>query len=164
MELLQPSFGLIFWMCLTFGILIFILTRFAWKPIMKMLSEREQSIEDALNKAEEAKKQMENLKADNEKLLAQARAERESILREAKEMKDGIIAQAKATADSEAKRMIATAKESIDREKQAAVADLKNQVASYSIEIAEKLVRKKMESNKEQEELVNKAISKFQLN
>ncbi len=164
MELLQPSFGLIFWMCLTFGILIFILTRFAWKPIMKMLSEREQSIEDALNKAEEAKKQMENLKADNEKLLAQARAERETILREAKEMKDGIIAQAKATADTEAKRMIATAKESIDREKQAAVADLKNQVAAYSIEIAEKLVRKKMESNKEQEELVNKAISSFQLN
>ncbi len=164
MGLITPEIGLLFWMFVTFGIVFFILAKFAWKPIMKSLSEREDSIAEALDKAEEAKKQMANLKADNEKLLAQARSEREAILREAKEMKESIIAQAKSSADTEGKKMIASAKENIEREKSAAIADLKNQVAAYSIEIAEKLIRKKLESNKEQDELVNKAINDFHLN
>lgn len=138
MGLITPDIGLLFWMLVTFGIVLYILGKFAWKPILKALSEREDSISEALDKAEEAKKQMAALKADNEKLLAQARVEREAILREAKEMKDSIIAQAKTSADVEGKKMIANAKENIEREKTAAINDLKNQVASYSIEIAEK--------------------------
>jgi len=164
MGLITPELGLLFWMFVTFGTVLFILGKFAWKPILKSLSDRENSITDALNQAEEAKKQMANLKADNEKLLAQARSEREAILREAKEMKESIIAQAKSTADTEGKKMIANAKENIEREKTAAISDLKNQVAAYSIEIAEKLVRKKLESNKEQDELMTKAINEFHLN
>jgi F-type H+-transporting ATPase subunit b len=164
MGLVTPDIGLLFWMFVTFGIVFFILAKYAWKPILKSLREREDTIADALNKAEEAKRQMSNLKSENEKLLAQARTEREAILREAKEMKDSIIAQAKTSADIEGKRMIAAAKENINREKSAAINDLKNQVAAYSIEIAEKLVRKKMESDKEQDELVRKSIDNFQLN
>jgi F-type H+-transporting ATPase subunit b len=164
MGLITPDIGLLFWMLVTFGIVLYILGKFAWKPILKALSEREDSISEALDKAEEAKKQMAALKADNEKLLAQARIERDAILREAKEMKDSIITLAKTTADAEGKKMIANAKENIEREKTAAINDLKNQVASYSIEIAEKLIRKKLETNKEQEELVNKSIGDFHLN
>ncbi len=164
MGLITPDIGLVFWMLVTFGIVLFILGKFAWKPILKALNDRENSITEALEKAEEAKKQMGNLKAENEKLLAQARTEREAILREAKEMKDSIIAQAKTSADVEGKKMIANAKENIEREKSAAINDLKTQVAAYSIEIAEQLVRKKLESGKEQDELLNKAISKFHLN
>jgi F-type H+-transporting ATPase subunit b len=164
MGLVTPDIGLLFWMFVTFGIVFFILAKFAWKPILNSLRDRENSITDSLNKAEEARKAMANLKSENEALLAQARAERENILREAKEMKDSIIAQAKVTADTEGKRMIASAKENINREKNAAIDDLKKQVASYSIEIAEKLVRKKMESDKEQDELVRKSIDNFQLN
>ena len=164
MGLITPDIGLLFWMLVTFGVVLFILGKFAWKPILKALGEREDSIAEALDRAEEAKKQMANLKSENEKLLALARTEREAILREAKEMKDSIIAQAKTSADVEGKKMIASAMENIEREKTAAINDLKVQVASYSIEIAEQLVRKKLESGKEQEELLNKAISKFQLN
>jgi F-type H+-transporting ATPase subunit b len=164
MGLVTPDLGLLFWMFVTFGIVFFILAKFAWKPILNSLKEREDSIADSLNKAEEARKQMANLKSENEKLLAQARVERENILREAKDMKDSIIAQAKTSADIEGKRLIAAAKENINREKNAAIDDLKKQVASYSIEIAEKLVRKKMESDKEQDELVRKSIDNFQLN
>jgi F-type H+-transporting ATPase subunit b len=164
MGLITPDIGLVFWMLVTFGIVLFILGKFAWKPILKALGERENSIAEALDKAEEAKKQMASLKADNEKLLAQARTEREAILREAKEMKDSIIATAKTSAETEGKKMLASAKENIEREKNAAINDLKNQVAAYSIEIAEQLLRKKLESGKEQEELLNKAISKFHLN
>ena len=164
MGLITPDLGLLFWMLVTFSIVVFILGKFAWKPILKMLAERENSIAEALDKAEEAKKQMASMQAENEKLLAQARTEREAILREAKEMKDTIISQAKASADLEGKKLIANAKESIEREKQLAINDLKNQVATYSLEIAEKLVRKKLESNKEQDELVNKAIGNFHLN
>lgn len=164
MDLIKPDLGLLFWMLITFGIVLYILGKYAWKPILKALSEREDAITEALEKAEEAKKQMANMQAENEKLLAQARAEREAILRDAKEMKESIIAQAKTSADVEGKKMIANAKENIEREKVAAIHDLKNQVASYSIEIAEQLVRKKLESSKEQEELVNKAINNFHLN
>ncbi len=164
MNLITPDPGLLFWMLITFGIVLYILGKYAWKPILKALGERENAITEALDQAEEAKKQMASMQAENEKLLAQARSEREAILREAKEMKESIIAQAKTSADSEGKKMIAHAKENIEREKTAAINDLKNQVASYSIEIAERLVRKKLESNKEQEELVNKAIHDFHLN
>lgn len=164
MNLITPDPGLLFWMLVTFGIVLYILGKFAWKPILKALGERENAITEALDKAEDAKKQMASMQAENEKLLALARTEREAILREAKEMKDSIIAQAKTSADIEGKKMIANAKENIEREKTSAINDLKNQVASYSIEIAERLIRKKLESNKEQDELVNKAINDFHLN
>ena len=164
MGLITPDFGLLFWMLLTFGIVLFILGKFAWKPILKALSDRENSISEALEKAEDAKKQMANMQAENEKLLVKARVERENILREAKEMKDSIISQAKTQADIEGKKLIANAKENIEREKTLAINDLKNQVAAYSVEIAEKLVRKKLESGKEQDELINKSINNFHLN
>lgn len=164
MELIKPAIGLLFWMCITFGTVFFILRKYAWGPILKMLGEREESIENSLKQAEEARKQMDSLKADNEKLLAEARAERERMLKEAREMKDTIISQAKTTADTEGKKLISLAKESIEKEKIAALAELKNKVSQLSIEMAEKILEKKFENPAEQEKLVSEHLKNIHLN
>jgi F-type H+-transporting ATPase subunit b len=117
MELVTPDPGLLFWMTITFLLVLFILTKFAWKPIMKALKDRESSIEEAIQSAENARRQMDSLKADNEKLLQEARLERDKMMKEAKEMKESIISQARKSADEEGRKMIAAAKEAIDKEK-----------------------------------------------
>lgn len=164
MELVQPGLGLIFWMTVTFLILIFLLTKFAWKPIMKALNERESSIEEALRSAEKAKEEMTRLNADSEKLLKEARNERDRILKEAKELKDSMVNEAKSLAQTEGVKMIEKAKEEINNQKKAALAEMKSQVASLSIEIAEKVLRKKFENNKEQENLVADLVKDIKLN
>lgn len=164
MELVKPGLGLIFWMTITFSIVLFILSKFAWKPILNSIREREDSINSALNAAEDARKQMSALQADNEKLLNQARAEREVMLKEAQEMKEHIIAQAKKTADEEGQKLIAKANASIESAKINAMNELKTQVAVLSVDLAEKVLRKKMENRVEQEAFVNENLKSISLN
>ncbi|MFY8165790.1 MAG: F0F1 ATP synthase subunit B [Sediminibacterium sp.] len=164
MELVKPGLGLIFWMTITFSIVLFILSKFAWKPILNSIREREDSINNALNAAEDARKQMSALQADNEKLLNQARAEREVMLKEAQEMKENIIAQAKKSADEEGQKLIAKANASIESAKINAMNELKTQVAVFSVDLAEKVLRKKMENRSEQEAFVNENLKSITLN
>ena len=119
MELVKPSIGLIFWMAVSFSIILFLLRKFAWKPILGMIKDREESIENALASAEKAKEEMKALKSDNERILAEARNERDAMLKEAREMKDKMIAEAKNTATKEGERLLAAARENIRNEKNA---------------------------------------------
>lgn len=164
MDLITPEIGLVFWTAITFLILLFILKKFAWKPILGAVSDREESIKNALASAENAKKEMQNLHADNEKLLKQARAEREGMLKEAREIKEKMIAEAKGEAQEQANKMIAQAQESIRSEKHAALAELKNQVANISVEIAEKVVRGELADKEKQLSLVDKMLEDVTLN
>jgi F-type H+-transporting ATPase subunit b len=164
MELVKPGLGLIFWMTITFSIVLFLLSKFAWKPILNSNREREDSINNALNAAEDARMQMSALQADNEKLLNQARAERESMLKEAQEMKDNIIAQAKKTADEEGQKLIVKANASIESAKLKAINELKTEVAILTVDLAEKVLRKKMEDRSQQEAFVNENLKSITLN
>lgn len=164
MELVTPGIGLVFWMTLSFSILLFILTKFAWKPIMKMIREREQSIEAALLSAEKAKDEMAKLQANNEQLLKDAREERDSMIKEARAIKDQIIAEAKQLASVEAKALVEGAKETISLEKKAAINEIKNQVSSLSLEIAEKILKTTLADDAKQKELVAKLLDEIKLN
>ena len=164
MELVKPEFGLVFWMTVSFLIVVFILRKFAWGPILSSLKERETSIEDALNAAKKAKDEVANMKAENEQLLKQARNERDMMLKEARDTKDAIVNEARAKAQSEADRMISAARESIQNEKMAAITELKNQVATLSIEIAEKVIRQQLASDDKQKALVNDLLKDVKLN
>jgi len=164
MELVKPGLGLIFWMTITFSLVLFILSKFAWKPILNSIREREDSINNALNAADEARKQMDALKSDNEKLLQQARIERDAMLKEAKEMKDEIISQAKKSADDESRRILTAANESIESAKIKALNELKTQVAVLSVDLAEKVLSKKMEDRSAQEAFVNENLKSITLN
>jgi F-type H+-transporting ATPase subunit b len=164
MELVKPGLGLIFWMTITFSLVLFVLSKFAWKPILNSIREREDSINNALNAADEARKQMDTLKSDNEKLLQQARIERDALLKEAKEMKDEIISQAKKSADDESRRILTAANESIESAKIKALNELKTQVAVLSVDLAEKVLSKKMEDRSAQEAFVNENLKSITLN
>jgi len=164
MELVKPEFGLVFWMTVSFLIVVFILRKFAWGPILSSLKERETSIEDALNAAKKAKDEVANMKAENEQLLKQARNERDMMLKEARDTKDAIVNEARSKAQSEADRMITSAREAIQNEKMAAITELKNQVATLSIEIAEKVIRQQLASDEKQKALVNDLLKDVKLN
>lgn len=154
MDLITPGFGLVFWTAITFLILLFILRKFAWKPILGAVSDREQGIKEALNAAEEAKKEMQNLHADNEQLLKEARIERDALMKEAREIKDKMISDAKEEAKELSAKLIQNAQASIEHEKQAALSELKHQVAELSIGIAEAVVKKELSAKKDQLKLV----------
>jgi len=158
MDLVKPDIGLIFWMTLSFLILLYILKKFAWKPILNSLHEREHTIEDALTKAEQTKKEMAGLVADHERLLTEAKAERDVILKEAREAKDSIIEEAKERAASEEQRLLTIAREAIQNEKMAAVTDLKNEVAAMSIIISEKLLRQKLDNGEDQKKHIEELL------
>jgi F-type H+-transporting ATPase subunit b len=164
MDLVIPGEGLIVWSTIVFLILLFLLSKFAWKPILASLSERDRKISDALDLAEKTKKEMQEMQAQNEQMLQEARIEREKILKEAKEMKDQIISQARKSAEDEGRKSIASAKEAIEKEKVQAMMQLKNTAAQISVEIAEKILRKKIESTPEQEALINDYITNLKLN
>ena len=164
MDIVQPAIGLIFWTAISFVILLVILGKFAWKPILGAVTERERSIEEALSKAEAAKEEMARLTGENEELLKQARIERDLILREAKHVKDQIIGEAKDAAQKEGARMIEKARIEIDNQTAIAMAGVKEQVASLSIEIAEKILRKQFEDKQKQEDLVEDLLKKVKLN
>lgn len=158
------SVGLFFWQTLLFLTLLFLLKKYAWKPILNAVNEREKSIEEALNKAEDAKKEMAELKSANEDLLKQARIERDEMLKDARVMKDKIVAEAKAKANEDAERIITSARESIQHEKMAAVTELKNQVALLSVEIAEKILKQELSSTSKQESLISSVVDDIHLN
>ena len=164
MKLVTPDIGLLFWMLLMFGIVLFVLTKFAWKPILGALKDRERSIEESLRFADKAKKDMEKLQADNEKILMEARRERDLIIKEAKEIKSGIIDDAKKEASGEAQKIIESTKKAIKGEKEAAINELKAKVAELSVDIAEKILREKLKSNKDQKDLMDKLIKEIKLN
>jgi F-type H+-transporting ATPase subunit b len=162
--LVTPELGLIIWSTLVFCILFFLLAKFAWRPILNAVKDREASIENALNAAEQAKKEMQELSANNEVLLNQARAERDEMLKDARAVKDKMISDAKVTANAEAERIIASAKEAIQHEKLAAITDLKNQVATLSIEIAEKILKQELSTAEKQKSLIDNAVGEINLN
>lgn len=164
MELVKPAFGLVFWMIVSFSIIMFLLKKFAWPVILGMLDEREKSIADALNAAQRAKEEMANLKTDNEKLLQEARNTRDQILKEAREAKESIINDARSKATEESDRLRRLAREEIQNEKMAAITELKNQVASLSIEIAEKVIRQQLSHEEKQKQLVNDLLRDIKLN
>ncbi|MAU89455.1 MAG: F0F1 ATP synthase subunit B [Bacteroidota bacterium] len=149
------SFGLFFWHLLIFIGLIFLLKKYAWKPILDSINERDESIRDALSKAEIAKKEMEILKSDNEKIMKEAILERDKILKEGNNKKNEIISQAKEAAKKEAEKILKDAQVSIDLERKAAMKDLKDQIAIFSIDIAKKIVNKDLSKNSNQEDLIN---------
>jgi F-type H+-transporting ATPase subunit b len=143
--------------------LLFLLRKYAWKPILSAVEEREEGIKSALDAADNAKKEMEALNADNERILREAKAERDAILKEAREIKDGIIAEAKAQATVEADKVMSSAREQINNEKMAAITELKNQVADLSIDIAEKILKSELKDNTKQKEIVKNALKEAAL-
>lgn len=164
MELVKPEFGLIFWMTVSFLIVLFLLKKFAWKPILNSLKERETSIEEALNSAKKARDEVSNMKAENERILQEARNERDVLLKQARETKDQIVNEARTKAQVEADRIITIARETINNEKMAAITELKNQVATLSIEIAEKVIRQQLSTDEKQKALVNDLLKDVKLN
>jgi F-type H+-transporting ATPase subunit b len=162
--LVTPNIGLMFWTLLTFLLLLFILRKFAWGPIMNGLKAREQSIENALSEAKKAREEMSNLKSENEALLAEARAERDRILREAKEIKDKLISEAKTQAQEEGRKILAQAQQSIDKERANAFKELKEEVVNLAMDAATKIIRKEMSSKNTQEELVENYLNEVKGN
>lgn len=164
MGLVMPNPGTIFWMLIIFGIVAFVLKKFAWKPILNALKEREESIANALNSAEEAKKEVAGLRADNEKIIAEARKEKDQILKEAKELKEKIVAEAKEKAAQEAQKTIDQGRQQIESEKIAAINEIKNQVANLSVLIAEKVIKKELSNKGEQKKMVDGLVDDIKLN
>jgi F-type H+-transporting ATPase subunit b len=160
----QFSLGLFIMQTVLFVGLILLLKKFAWKPILDAVNEREEGIKNALLSAENAKKEMQNLKSDNEKLLADARSERDAMIKEAREIKEKMINDAKSEAQATGEKMIEQAKAAITSEKNAAMAELKNQVSSLSLEIAEKVLRDELSNKDSQTKLVEKMLGDAKLN
>jgi F-type H+-transporting ATPase subunit b len=164
MDLLTPAVGLLVWQIIIFGVVVFLLGKFAWKPVVNGLKEREASIDSALRMAEETRAEMAKLKADNEKIMAEARAEKDKIIREAKNIADKLVVDAKDKAATEGARIMEDAREAITQERVAMVAQMKKDVAALSIEIAEKVLRKELSDKKSQQTLVNDLIVDAKLN
>ncbi|TDW50187.1 ATP synthase F0 subcomplex B subunit [Flavobacterium sp. 270] len=160
----QFEFGLFFWQILIFVGLILLLKKFAWKPILDAVNDREQGIKDALLSAENARQEMQNLQADNQRILNEARAERDAMLKEAREMKEKMIADSKHEAQEQGLKMIEQAKAAIESEKNAAMAELKSQVSTLSLSIAEKLLKEELSNKESQTKLVEKMLGDVKLN
>lgn len=164
MDLLTPGVGLIFWTTLSFIILLILLSKFAWKPILSMVKEREANIADSLNAAEKAKEEVAKLKADNDAIIADAKLERDRILKEAREIKDSIVAESKGFAQQEADKLIAAAKTAIENEKKSAINEIKKQISELSIDIANKILEQELSDNSKYDELINKSVDNLKLN
>jgi len=164
MELVTPNVGTIFWMIIVFGIVAFVLKKFAWRPILNALYEREESIDTALKAAQEARSEVERLEAGNDKLIADARREKDSILREAMNLKEEIITGAKEKAAAEMQRNIENARQQIQNEKAKAISEMKKQMTEISFMIAEKIIRKEMDDPKQHQQLVSELIDEIKLN
>lgn len=158
------SVGLFFWQSLLFLVLLFLLRKYAWKPILNAVNERESFIQDSIDSADKAREEMAQLKSDNEQILREARGERDTILKDAREIREKMIADAKEAAGQEANKLVEQAREMIENQKMAAITELKNQVASMSIEIAEKVIRTQLENKENQVALVEEQLKDFKLN
>jgi F-type H+-transporting ATPase subunit b len=164
MNLITPDFGLFFWQTVTFGIVLFILGKFAWGPIMGSLKEREDSIAEALSAAQEAKAEMASLKAANEALLQEARIERDKMLRDAQVAANNMMNEAKDRATKEGALLLDNARKGIETEKNAAMAEVKNFAATIALEVAEKILRKELKDNEAQKALVSEYLKESSLN
>jgi len=164
MGLVTPDYGLLFWMMLTFLVVLYILKKFAWGPILSSLKEREDSIEEALASAQKAREEMDKLQADNEKILAEAREERSKMLKEAKEMQLRMVDEAKQKAAQEADKMIESARRAIENEKESAINEMKENIASLSVLIAEKILKQQLDDPKKQKELMDQYLKDIKLN
>jgi F-type H+-transporting ATPase subunit b len=164
MDLLLPHVGLIFWTLIAFLVVLFILKKYAWKPILKGLNDREANITNAIATAEKVKLEMAQLKSENEALLASAREERAGMLKEAKEIRDKMINDAKNDAKVQAAQIITEAQASIQHQKMAAITDIKNQVGSLVIEVSEKILRRELSDKKEQEKFIRQLSEEIKLN
>jgi F-type H+-transporting ATPase subunit b len=162
--LLSVSYGTVFWATVAFLVVAFLLKKMAWGPILKSLEERSEGIENALNEAERARQEMSKLQAGNEQLLREARDERDRILAEAKSLKDSIVGEARAKATEESTRIIEAARMEINNQKKAAITELKNQVATLSVDIAEKLTREKLTDSEKQKALNESLIAEIRSN
>jgi len=164
MELITPGLGLIFWMTLAFLILLYVLGKFAWKPILQMLKERETSIHEALNAANQAREEMKQLQFSNEQLLQEAKNERDSMLNEARKVRDRLLEEARIKAGEEASRIVEVAKASIHNEKMAAMTDLKNQIAESSLTLAKFILKRELSDPAKQEEYVQELLKEVNIN
>jgi F-type H+-transporting ATPase subunit b len=162
--LLTPAFGTVIWATVAFLVVLLLLRKFAWGPILSALQERERGIADALGAADRARQEMAALNSENERLLQEARAERDRMLREAREMGDAVIAEARAKAKAEADREVAVARDAIAVERKAALSDLKVEVAKLSLDIAEQVLRNQLDRPAVQAELVDRLIEESPLN
>ena len=158
MFLVNPEPGLLIWMLISFGIVFFILRKYAWKPVMKMLYEREEGIEKALKEAEKARKSVEKLQSDHDRILDEAHAEREKIFREAYDIKEKIVSEAREQALAEKDKIINNARLSVEAEKNAAIKEIRNVAAELSLQIAEKIIRRELSNDQKQKELVEQMI------
>lgn len=164
MELLLPKLGLIIWTLLAFGITFFILAKYAWKPILKSLDQREKNITDSILSADMVRKEMSELKSENEALLAKAREERSAMMREAKETRDKILQEAKEQARKETGKIVADAQNVINQQKMAAITDLKNQVGNLVLEVSEKVLRRELNNKEDQEKYIKQLTQNVELN
>ena len=164
MQLLTPGIGLIIWQIIVFVLLFLLLTKLAWKPIINSLKDRERSIQDALDTAEKARLEMSQLKSDNEKLLKEAREERDRILREAREVSIKMKEESQHAAKKISDKIVEDARAAINIEKQAAMKEVKVQVAMFSLEIAEKLMKRNLSGDKAQKDLVETYVKDLKVN
>ncbi|MAE14673.1 MAG: ATP synthase F0 subunit B [Crocinitomicaceae bacterium] len=160
MQLVTPAIGLMFWTVVIFMLLLILLKKFAWKPILKAVDDRNSSINEALASAEKAKSEMEQLSADNDKILNEAHNQRDSIIKEARDIKIKTIADAKNKASIEAEKIISSAKEQIKNEKMKAMTELKNEIADISIQMAEKIIKTELKDAKSQKKLIEEDLKK----
>ncbi|RDI07940.1 F0F1 ATP synthase subunit B [Flavobacterium sp. AG291] len=158
------SYGLFFWMTIILVILVILLAKFAWKPIVEALNAREEGIANALASAEAARKEMQNLQADNQRILQEARAERDAMIKDARDIREKMIADAKAEAQTQGEKMIEQAKAAIESEKNAAMAELKSQVSGFSLDIAEKILKNELSDKASQTSLVERMLDDVKLN
>lgn len=162
--MLSVSLGTVIWTSIAFLAVVFLLAKFAWKPILASIKEREESIGQALEDAEKAKEMMRELKENNEKLLQEARLERDELMKTARDTKEKMIAEAKDKAKEEGEKMIANAKESIRSEKASAMNEIKNHIAELSLDIAEKIIREKLSNEGKQKEIIENTLKEAKLN
>jgi F-type H+-transporting ATPase subunit b len=164
MGLLIPEFGLLVWMVFAFGIVLFVLSKYAWKPILQALKDREHSIDEALSSAKKAREEVAHLHADNQRILAEARVERDNMMKEARDIREKIIAEAKEKAAEEAKKVIEASRETIHHEKQMALHELKNQITGISIEIAEKILERELKNPEDHKIFVSQLMKDIHFN
>lgn len=163
-SLTSPAIGTIFWTVLIFSAFFLILRKFAWKPILSVIKERDELIKGSLASAEKARKEMLKLQSDNEAILQKARQEREGILKEAREIRDKLIAEAKTRATEEAEKIIEKAKTGIEKEKAIALAEIRDKVAVLSVEIAEKILKERLKVTDEHEKIIDSYLNEIDLN
>jgi F-type H+-transporting ATPase subunit b len=164
MELIKPDFGLLFWMLVSFGIVLLILRTFAWKPILNALKEREKTIQERLDVARKAKKELAEIEFGNERIIALARTERANMLKEAQETKNRIIEEAREEARKEARKIREENKKRIEEQKKEAQEDIKNQIASLSVQIAEKVLKERLSDDQKQREYINSLVNEITIN